>query len=68
MRSKVLILNSSNALKRLAFEQDLDHAYDAGYDIEEAFIVSEEKIVFLLLSHKGAISDCGTGMFRSDTS
>jgi len=66
MRSKVLVLDSSNALKRLAFEQDIDHAYDAGFDIEEAFIVSEEKIVFLLLSHRN-VGDCGTGIVFGST-
>jgi len=50
MRSKVLVLDSSNALKRLAFEHDLDDLYNSGYDLEESYIVSEEKIVFLLLS------------------
>jgi len=50
MRSKVLVLDSSNALKRLAFEHDIDDALNSGYDIEESYIVSEEKIVFLLLS------------------
>lgn len=52
MRSKILVLDTSNALKRLAFEHDLDDAYNLGYDLEESYIVSEEKIVFLLLSSR----------------
>jgi len=52
MKSIVLVLESANALKRLAFEHDLDDAFNAGYDIEESYIVSEEKIVFLLLTHR----------------
>ena len=52
MKSIVLVLESDNALKRLAFEHDLDDAFNEGYDIEESYIVSEEKIVFLLLTHR----------------
>jgi len=52
MKSKVLVLDTGNALKRLGFEHDLDDAFNEGYDIEESYIVSEEKIVFLLLTHR----------------
>ncbi len=57
LQSKILVLNSTNALSRLGFEHDLNDAYNSGYDIEDSYIVSEDRIVFLLLSHSKGLGD-----------
>ncbi len=52
MKVKVLILDTANSESGDVFEQELEHSYDQGFDIEESYIVSEQKIVFLLTSHR----------------